>query len=410
MGKRRTWQTPWGYREGFVIAFGLMIIGFLLQFTLGGKGVELPSFPGNLYIGLSFTIVSTICFYIFRQKPIIKFLTGIAASISTMVVITALVIVMGFFPQDIEGTGLAHQLGLFNITNSYAFFFLFIYFTSILWLISLKRLIPFKKKNIGFLLNHFGLWLVVFAGSLGASDLQRLSIDLYENNKKLEWRAMDEKGKIVELPIAFKLIDFKLEEYAPKIGLVNNHTGALEHQNSKGLFKVDAEGPFKFADFAINVEEYLPSAGRIGNRYEPVVDLGTPHAAKIKASNTTTNKEISGWITCGSFTTQPEALRLNDDYSLIMLYPESKRFVSDLEIYTKSGLHDTLRLEVNKPIKLEGYEIYQLSYNSELGKWSNQSTLELVKDPWLPFVYTGLFLLLAGAVYMFWIGKNFSKN
>ena len=36
-----------------------------------------------------------------------------------------------------------------------------------------------------------------------------------------------------------------------------------------------------------------------------------------------------------------------------------------------------------------------------MGRWSETSTFELVKDPWLPAVYLGIFLLLAGAVLTF---------
>lgn len=36
-----------------------------------------------------------------------------------------------------------------------------------------------------------------------------------------------------------------------------------------------------------------------------------------------------------------------------------------------------------------------------MGKWSNLSVFELVKDPWLPVVYIGIFMLLLGAVGMF---------
>lgn len=38
-----------------------------------------------------------------------------------------------------------------------------------------------------------------------------------------------------------------------------------------------------------------------------------------------------------------------------------------------------------------------------MGRWSNSSIFELVTDPWLPMVYTGIALLLLGAVLMFLI-------
>ena len=45
-----------------------------------------------------------------------------------------------------------------------------------------------------------------------------------------------------------------------------------------------------------------------------------------------------------------------------------------------------------------------------MGKWSNLSVLELVKDPWLPLIYIGIFMMIAGAFYMFWMGNKITKN
>jgi cytochrome c biogenesis factor len=35
-----------------------------------------------------------------------------------------------------------------------------------------------------------------------------------------------------------------------------------------------------------------------------------------------------------------------------------------------------------------------------MGAQSQTSILELVRDPWLPLVYTGIYMMLAGAVLM----------
>jgi hypothetical protein len=45
-----------------------------------------------------------------------------------------------------------------------------------------------------------------------------------------------------------------------------------------------------------------------------------------------------------------------------------------------------------------------------MGKWSRTSTFELVRDPWLPVVYTGITMMLLGAVYLFAFAKIGKKN
>ena len=54
--------------------------------------------------------------------------------------------------------------------------------------------------------------------------------------------------------------------------------------------------------------------------------------------------------------------------------------------------------------------IYQQSYDETMGKWSKLSVINAVRDPWLPVVYFGIFLLIAGAVYLFWIGREIKDS
>ena len=75
-----------------------------------------------------------------------------------------------------------------------------------------------------------------------------------------------------------------------------------------------------------------------------------------------------------------------------------RRFASDISVYTDDG--KTLRgtVEVNKPLKVNGWWIYQYDYDHTMGSKSPYSVFLLVKDPWLPAVYIGIILMLAGAL------------
>lgn len=80
---------------------------------------------------------------------------------------------------------------------------------------------------------------------------------------------------------------------------------------------------------------------------------------------------------------------------------EPQRYLSRIELMTQAGLHAFADIEVNSPLSVEGWKIYQLSYDTSMGRWSETSVLELVRDPWLPFVYAGLGMMMLGAVFMF---------
>jgi len=77
-----------------------------------------------------------------------------------------------------------------------------------------------------------------------------------------------------------------------------------------------------------------------------------------------------------------------------------KRFASEIQILTRSGKNIETTVEVNKPVEVEGWKIYQYGYDTQMGAMSRTSILELVSDPWLPLVYAGIYMMLAGAVIM----------
>ncbi len=81
-----------------------------------------------------------------------------------------------------------------------------------------------------------------------------------------------------------------------------------------------------------------------------------------------------------------------------------KRFASEIQILTQSGKNVHTTVDVNKPAAVDGWKIYQYGYDTQMGAMSTTSILELVSDPWLPAVYTGIYLMLFGAVVMFVLG------
>ena len=86
-----------------------------------------------------------------------------------------------------------------------------------------------------------------------------------------------------------------------------------------------------------------------------------------------------------------------------------KRFASDIQILTQTEKNIQTTVEVNKPVEVDGWKIYQYGYDTQMGAMSQTSILELVSDPWLPLVYTGIYMMLGGAVCMFLKGKKVKK-
>ena len=87
-----------------------------------------------------------------------------------------------------------------------------------------------------------------------------------------------------------------------------------------------------------------------------------------------------------------------------------KRFASEIQILTKSGKNIETTVDVNKPVEVDGWKIYQYGYDTQMGTMSQISILELVSDPWLPLVYTGIYMMLGGAVCLFIFGGKKRKT
>lgn len=396
--KRKTWQAPWSYREGMAIAAGLLFIGFTMQLSLHGRGIRIPQWPGNFYLALAFAGILSLLHFFYRGSGIVKWFRSVPAAVSSAALYCGLAILMGLIPQTPSSSETINVLGLNRLTSSWAFALANLYFLSCLGLATMKRLFPFKLKNLGYVLNHLGLWITLVAASLGSSDLQRLSMACYEG--KLEWRAQTEKGELVELPLAIELKDFKLEEYPPKITLIDHHSGKIALQNKKSQYFSLADAPGMLGDYQVEVATYLPEASFIGDRFERVNEVGSPPAAQLTVTDSRNGQVSQGWISSGSFLQQPFAFRLDEQYSLVMLPPEPKKYQSEIRVLFPDGEQHDATLEVNKPFSLHGWKLYQLSYDSEKGRWSELSVIELVRDPWLPAVYLGVFLLLAGTLFL----------
>ena len=219
------------------------------------------------------------------------------ATIPALLYAVVLTIIMGLTRQTADGKWLN------NMLSFWPFVLIYVYIAVILGQTILKRLFTFRfslfslKRDVPFLLNHLGLFLAMTTATLGNADVQRLKMIIVKG--ETEWRALDQKGLIIEMPIAIELKNFVMETY----------------------------------------------------------DDGSP-----------------------------------------------KRFASDIKILTKTKKNIQTTVEVNKPVEVDGWKIYQYGYDTQMGAMSNISILELVSDPWLPLVYTGIYMMLGGAFCMFIFG------
>lgn len=307
--ERKMWTQPWRFAEGFLCGGGLVVAGLLLQLSSGPIDWDLFAFPVNVITLAVFLLLIVIAFALRKKVYAFRFLGSYQAAIPALVYAAVLTVLMGLTRQ-VSSTAPANQhdfisiIGLNKMLSNWSFVLVYVYVAFILGLIILKRFARILHaerrclwRDIPFLLNHLGLFIVMTCATLGNADMQRLKMITAVGEP--EWRALTPGNVIKEMPLAIELKRFIMETYAD----------------------------------------------------------GSP-----------------------------------------------KRFASEIQILTKAGKNIETIVDVNKPYEVDGWKIYQYGYDTNMGANSQISIFELVSDPWLPLVYSGIFMMLAGAVCMFLMG------
>lgn len=407
--KIKLWKAPWGYGESILITSAILVVGYSFQLLKGCIDYHLFSWPLNGWFGLFVVFFSIIFGLVFKRSRFTVWFSGSKFAICLMGALLLLTLLMGLTPQitDLESIpdNWISLCGLNRMTSSWPFAFIYITLLLSLGVLVVRFMIPFRLNKVPFYLNHFGIWMVLMSTGLGFADLKRyvMHVKLKDNNP--EWRAYNDKGEMLELPIAIYLKDFQLEQYNPKLALINSHSGKVLPLKKPGFLQLDSTNTIgNLMEWHIQIDSYLQNAvPEKDDYYQEKLIPGSAPAAKVSLLNTINGSEKSGWVSCGSFAQSYRKIEIDSIRSLVMTIPEPKHFASHVVIYYKSGYHpDTAIIEVNRPFEKGRWSIYQYSYDEKMGKASMFSSFQLVCDPWKNLVFFSFALLAAGSISLFW--------
>ncbi len=406
--KRPLWSSPWGYRESFLFAFQLLIIGMTIEIISGEKGVGGFSWPINLFSIIAYVVLIFVIYFSSKKSSFFRWMSSLQVSVSAIVLMGLLVLMMGMITQDNSANRpfILRMTGFSHVKSSYPFLFSQVYLVTALSFVILKRIQgKMNKRNIAFLVNHVGLWMVLVFGYAGSGDISRLSLYIYENKSFNNLAINNETKELLKIPFELKLLDFSIIPYPSKLGVYkvkeNKYINLdIEMNRFSNFNKV------KYNNWIIHPRYYLPNAQKTGDGFVESKKEGSVPALNLVVKQDDKNLSYSAWLSPGNYRVSPEYLSLDKNNILYLSDPEVKSYISKVVLKDNEEIKDTVTIEVNKPLAYKGWKIYQSSYDNEKGKWSDVSILELVKDPWLPFVYLGIFLLIAGSFYLIWVGKR----
>lgn len=398
------WKKPWNFGEGLWIGGGLLLTGLLLQNVVGKIDWKLFSWPVNVGALVVYVVLLTGMHWGRKRVYLFSWMSHYTAAVSSLVWVGSITVVMGLIRQLPSQEQDTDPLGFSQMLSSWPFFLLYLWMVTVLGLVVWRIGLSYSWRKLSFGLNHVGLLIVLLAATLGSADMQRLEMTCRLG--QAEWRAIGKQGEMVELPLAIELQEFKIDEYPPKLMGIKNETGqALPLGKPEHLLLETGRSKGNLLDWQIEVLQNIPEAASVVTKdtlkFVEFHSIGATYAVYLKATDQTTKEVKEGWVSCGSFLFPYKALRLDSAISLVMPEREPQRFASEVKVYTKSQKIIESTIEVNRPLRIEGWDIYQLSYEESKGKWSEISVFEFVYDPWLPVVYVGILMLLAGAICLF---------
>ena len=397
----------WKMKEGFVTGAGLILVGLALQYSVGPLDWSAFAFPINAICLVLYLAFLALIYALRHRVRLFSFFFTTEAAVPTLVYAALLTVAMGLTRQVAPHERAIDPIGLTRMLSFWPFVLIYGRLTGIVGLIAIRQILHFRLRELPSLLSHLGVFVAIVAATLGSADMER--VKLTASMDMPEWRATHEQG-FLELPLAIQLEKFTIDEYPPKLLIINSKTGKSIPAKNPEIVLVDKhfrEG--KLLKWRIRVRQNLPLAAPVVTsdtvKYVGWGSSGAVTALLVEAQpmegDRAVGKPLVGWVTCGSYLFPFQELKLTKDLSLVMARREPERYASRIHVYTRSQKNIVATVEVNKPVSVDGWRIYQLSYDESMGRWSETSTFELVKDPWLPAVYVGIFLLLAGAVLTF---------
>ena len=111
---------------------------------------------------------------------------------------------------------------------------------------------------------------------------------------------------MIELPLAIELRSFTIDEYPPKLMLIDNTTGkVLPEKQPENILVEEIPLAGNLQGWKVEVTRSLPMAacvmGQDTINFVEFHSEGATTALYVKARNELTGRQKEGWVSCGSY-------------------------------------------------------------------------------------------------------------
>lgn len=302
-------------------------------------------------------------------------------------------------------TGLISAAGSLLPSSSAATLFGSVFFTALGALLFANMLaglaVGFRRDTEGFgiQLVRMGALAVLLGAFIGMYAGERGYAQIYEGDTTGAFTSP--AGARINPGFSLRLDRFIVERYP---------AGAMELGISAGsgagmrLYPVSIGVEAGPEDFRVLPLRYVPdfliaTDGSITSR------SSSPNNPALEVEVTAAGETERGWLFARFPHFPPPGLRRTLRAGRVHFYDRRsekvKTYKSEVTVIRGGSPAENGTIEVNRPLRLNGYRIYQAEYDPVGFQWSG---FELVRDPGLPIVYGGFILLAAGVTV--WAGFN----
>lgn len=393
------WLARWGYPHAVLVTSALFLNGWVLESLPHSAHVSAPPWPFNFYLLALLWAVLFVVAWQWRRTRIVQWLGGVQLSVVSLAFVGSLSLLAGLIPQNGE-----HWVT--NITGSWPFAFVLSLMLVNLGLATLNRLFRFHISDWAFICNHAGFWIVVAAMALGSGDIEKLKLIVGEGETSSQAVLQNATPDTppVQMPFAITLKEFKRDNYHPRLAFYDSTQRDAQMKVVASSLAVGAK--YKVQNFELEVESVVESAERTAAGFQPSQQKSAEFALMAKVIDTATGKLVKrSWMAPGNSGLSPIAIHTPSGV-FVLLDPQAKLYRSTIEIGKVGATPTPAVIEVNAPLTFSGWKIYQSSFEMSANREKFLSIFDLVRDPWLPVVYLGAFLMLIGTTSLFWNGMK----
>jgi cytochrome c biogenesis protein ResB len=288
-----------------------------------------------------------------------------------------------------------------------------------------------RRRAMGSMLTHISLLLILSGAVIRAIWGEKGFIEMREGQTLTEFQT--DKG-VRPLPFSIALTDFRIDRDAP----ANRAAAALAEKAPKAahdelLVQWSERGVSARLPVTLNVEQTLTPANEAATsnntfhitalKYFPDFTVNTDTREVSTRSSEPNNPAllvaVNGpgyrnhtWLfakfpnfsmkTEGSATNSPLRLTFVAQTTSAKAAPAGavKNYQSTVNLLEGGKVAQAATIAVNSPLKYKGYRFYQTGYNPDDLAWTS---LEVVRDPGVPVIYTGFCFLIAGLFIVFYL-------